>query len=150
MQIKMGRLPRKARENSLNEVRFLASFDSPYITKYHEAFFDQDLDVLCIVMEYAAEGDLRKKITNYQKERRLITEVEIWKAMLHVLHGLRALHDQKILHRDIKCENILLSDGRYKIGDMNVSKLNKEGFVDTQTGTPYYASPEVWKDEPYN
>lgn len=38
----------------------------------------------------------------------------------------------------------------YKIGDMNVSKLNKNGMVFTQTGTPYYASPEVWKDEPYD
>jgi NIMA (never in mitosis gene a)-related kinase len=33
---------------------------------------------------------------------------------------------------------------------MNVSKLNKNGMVFTQTGTPYYASPEVWKDEPYD
>ena len=33
---------------------------------------------------------------------------------------------------------------------MNVSKINKYGLVETQTGTPYYASPEVWKDEPYN
>lgn len=33
---------------------------------------------------------------------------------------------------------------------MNVSKINKEGMVFTQTGTPYYASPEVWKDQPYD
>lgn len=33
---------------------------------------------------------------------------------------------------------------------MNVSKINKKGFVETQTGTPYYASPEVWKDNPYD
>ena len=33
---------------------------------------------------------------------------------------------------------------------MNVSKHNKQGYLLTQTGTPYYASPEVWKDKPYN
>lgn len=33
---------------------------------------------------------------------------------------------------------------------MNVSKLAKKGLLYTQTGTPYYASPEVWRDEPYN
>ena len=40
----------------------------------------------------------------------------------------------------------MIRDDTYKIGDMNVSKINKNGLVDTQTGTPYYASPEVWKD----
>jgi len=70
--------------------------------------------------------------------------------MIHLAHGLKLLHDNKILHRDLKCENIFISHSNYKIGDMNVSKINKEGFVDTQTGTPYYASPEVWKDKPYN
>jgi NIMA (never in mitosis gene a)-related kinase 1/4/5 len=37
-----------------------------------------------------------------------------------------------------------------KLGDMNVSKITERGFCMTQTGTPYYASPEVWKDEPYD
>ena len=38
-----------------------------------------------------------------------------------------------------------------KLGDMNVSKVsNQQGLNYTQTGTPYYASPEVWKDEPYD
>lgn len=38
----------------------------------------------------------------------------------------------------------------YKLGDLNVSKVAKKGLVYTQTGTPYYASPEVWRDEPYD
>ena len=37
-----------------------------------------------------------------------------------------------------------------KLGDMNVSKIAKNGLLYTQTGTPYYASPEVWKDKPYD
>jgi NIMA (never in mitosis gene a)-related kinase len=42
-------------------------------------------------------------------------------------------------------------DFTIKLGDMNVSKLaNKKGLNYTQTGTPYYASPEVWKDLPYD
>jgi NIMA (never in mitosis gene a)-related kinase len=36
------------------------------------------------------------------------------------------------------------------LGDLNVSKVAKNGLLYTQTGTPYYASPEVWKDEPYD
>jgi len=37
-----------------------------------------------------------------------------------------------------------------KLGDLNVSKVAKKGLMHTQTGTPYYASPEVWKDKPYD
>lgn len=57
------------------------------------------------------------------------------------------------MHRDIKCANILISaKGECKLADFNVSKVvsHKEGFLHTQTGTPYYASPEVWKDRPYD
>ena len=37
-----------------------------------------------------------------------------------------------------------------KLGDLNVSKIAKKGLGYTQTGTPYYASPEVWRDQPYD
>ena len=45
---------------------------------------------------------------------------------------------------------MLTSSHQVKLGDMNVSKLAKKGLLYTQTGTPYYASPEVWKDMPYD
>jgi NIMA (never in mitosis gene a)-related kinase len=55
------------------------------------------------------------------------------------------------MHRDLKCANVFLnSDGECKLGDFNVSKVMKGGFLSTQTGTPYYASPEIWKDRPYD
>ena len=67
---------------------------------------------------------------------------------------MKALHDLNVMHRDIKCANILISgQGECKLADFNVSKVvstNKGGFLHTQTGTPYYASPEVWKDRPYD
>lgn len=68
-----------------------------------------------------------------------------------MVQGLKALHDIKIYHRDMKSANIFLNkDGTVKLGDMNVSKIAKKGLLYTQTGTPYYASPEVWKDKPYD
>lgn len=67
------------------------------------------------------------------------------------MKGLNELHKLNILHRDLKSANIFLTTkGEIKIGDMNVSKLAKKGLLYTQTGTPYYASPEVWKDKPYD
>jgi NIMA (never in mitosis gene a)-related kinase 1/4/5 len=101
-------------------------------------------------MEYAEQGDLLKKIHNYVKKNAKIEEEEIWKALVHITRGLKSLHDKKILHRDLKGANVFInSDGVYKLGDLNVSKVVKHDFARTQTGTPYYASPEVWKDLPY-
>ncbi len=57
----------------------------------------------------------------------------------------------KIFHRDLKSANVFLcKDGNAKLGDLNVSKVAKKGLLYTQTGTPYYASPEVWRDQPYD
>ena len=69
-----------------------------------------------------------------------------------MIYGLKALHDLNIMHRDLKSANVFMNkDSLIKLGDMNVSKVaNSDGLNFTQTGTPYYASPEVWRDEPYN
>ncbi len=57
-----------------------------------------------------------------------------------MIQGLKALHDFKILHRDLKSANIFLfNNGDVKIGDLNVSKVARRGLGYTQTGTPYYA-----------
>ena len=64
---------------------------------------------------------------------------------------MKALHDSDIFHRDLKSANVFLNkDGATKLGDMNVSKVAKRALLYTQTGTPYYASPEVWRDQPYD
>lgn len=68
-----------------------------------------------------------------------------------MVRGLKCLHEILIFHRDLKSANIFLNkDGSAKLGDMNVSKVAKKGLLYTQTGTPYYASPEVWRDQPYD
>ena len=68
-----------------------------------------------------------------------------------MVNGLNCLHKKKIVHRDIKCANVFLTkEGIVKLGDLNVSKIAKAGVMQTQTGTPYYASPEVWQDKPYD
>jgi NIMA (never in mitosis gene a)-related kinase len=68
----------------------------------------------------------------------------------NIVSGLNMLHQKNIIHRDLKSANIFISKGMYKIADLNVSKLLRHTVLAyTQTGTPYYASPEVWQDKPY-
>ena len=150
-KVNLSNLSQKEKENSLNEVRILASVKSTFVIAYKEAFIDESDQSLCIVMEYADKGDLYQKITQFKKMGCLIDEVDIWRIFIQMTKGLKALHDLKILHRDLKSANIFLfSDGSAKIGDLNVSKVAYRGLGYTQTGTPYYASPEVWRDEPYD
>ena len=150
-KVKLQNLNEKEKENALNEVRILASVKSPFVISYKEAFIEDSDSSLCLVMEFADKGDLYQKITEFKKIGCLFEEVDIWRIFIQMTRGLKALHDMKILHRDLKSANIFLeSDGSAKIGDLNVSKVAKKGLGYTQTGTPYYASPEVWKDNPYD
>ena len=134
----------------MNEVRILASIKHPNVVGYKEAFIE-DEKFLCIIMDYADDGDVYQKIVDHQKNKTNFEEEMVWSIFIHMTRGLKALHQLKIFHRDMKSANVfLLKDGTAKLGDLNVSKVAKKGLLYTQTGTPYYASPEVWKDQPYD
>ncbi|OMJ77152.1 hypothetical protein SteCoe_23335 [Stentor coeruleus] len=150
-QVKLTGLSLKEKENALNEIRILASFDHPHIIGFKEAFLDDSLSLICIVMELAEGGDLLNLINSHKKSKTRIPEYEIWEILNQCAQALQSLHSNKILHRDLKSANIFLTANKIvKLGDLNVSKVVKGGMAYTQTGTPYYASPEVWKDQPYN
>jgi hypothetical protein len=85
-----------------------------------------------------------------------IQEGRTWSILVQMLLGLHYLHSRRVLHRDMKTANVFLTahDGRLrvKIGDLGVAKLLGTGqaFADTMVGTPYYLSPELVQDKPYN
>ena len=148
----LEKLTKKQQESSLNEVRILASIHHPNVISYKEAFWDDNTSTLNIVMEYADDGDLFSKIKKMKQEQTFFEEKKIWDWAIRLIQGLKSLHDKNIMHRDLKSENIFLfkKNSQCKIGDMNVSKVLKEKLLRTQTGTPYYASPEVWMNKPYS
>jgi NIMA (never in mitosis gene a)-related kinase len=150
-RVKLKNLKQKNILNSLNEIRVLASIKSNYVISYKEAFYEEKDNSLIIIMEYADNGDLYKKIKYYKKNNKYFDEDEIWTMFIQLIKGLKSLHDLNIIHRDIKSANIFLfKNGMIKLGDLNVSKVAKKGLSYTQTGTPNYAAPEIWKDLPYN
>ena len=149
--VKLNQLNTKEQENALNEIRILASISHPNIIAYKEAFFDENTRTLNIVMECADDGDFESKIKKHIRNKTNFSETQLWSYLIQMIQGLKALHDIKIMHRDLKSANVfMMKDGSLKLGDLNVSKVVKMGLLYTQTGTPYYASPEVWADRPYD
>jgi NIMA (never in mitosis gene a)-related kinase 1/4/5 len=81
-------------------------------------------------MELADDGDLYQRIQKVAGSNGQFQENEVWKILIQMVYGLKAIHDLNIMHRDIKSANVFLSkDGIAKLGDMNVSKVaNREGL----------------------
>ena len=150
-RVRISNLSKRELQNSFNEVRLLASLNHKNVIGYREAFYDKNSKTLNIVMEYADDGDLSVKIKKNLKNKYFFEESTIWATLIQILEGLKYLHKSNIIHRDLKSANIFLTKkGIIKIGDLNVSKIIGKNMAITQTGTPYYASPEIWNDSPYD
>ena len=131
-RVKMASLSKREKENALNEIRILASVDHKNVVAYQDAFYDEALGQLCIVMELADSGDLESKIQTAVKLKSFIKEHKIWHIFKQLLEGLAALHKEKIVHRDIKCANVfLMKNGGVKLGDLNVSTVATMGMMST-------------------
>ena len=90
-------------------------------------------------------------LKSFIEKKKPLKDKQIKSIMYQLFSGIAYCHSQRIFHRDLKSANVFLNkDGTAKLGDMNVSKVAKKGLLYTQTGTPYYASPEVWRDQPYD
>ena len=134
-----------------NESLILSKIHCPYIVKFYDSFFHNNS--LNIITEYCSSGDLCDYIQMYISHKKKMSEKLIWKLFIQICLGLHYLHNHKILHRDIKTKNIFLNeDFSVKIGDLGIAKIleNTTSYAHTFIGTPYYLSPELCKDLPYN
>uniref|UniRef100_A0A665SX27 non-specific serine/threonine protein kinase n=1 Tax=Echeneis naucrates TaxID=173247 RepID=A0A665SX27_ECHNA len=139
----------KARQESRKEVAVLAKMSHPNIVQYKESF--EEGGSLYIVMDYCEGGDLFKKI-NAQKGL-LFSEEQILDWFVQICLALKHVHDRKILHRDIKSQNIFLTkDGTVQLGDFGIARVlnSTVELARTCIGTPYYLSPEICENKPYN
>ncbi|XP_067993215.1 serine/threonine-protein kinase Nek1 isoform X16 [Melanerpes formicivorus] len=148
-EINISKMSSKEREESRREVAVLANMKHPNIVLYRESF--EENGCLYIVMDYCEGGDLFKKI-NAQKGV-LFPEDQILDWFVQICLALKHIHDRKILHRDIKSQNIFLTkDGTIQLGDFGIARvLNSTAeLARTCIGTPYYLSPEICQNKPYN
>lgn len=127
-----------------NEMKIMQSLRHQNIVEFVE-YYDQG-DYLYIIMEYVRQGDLQGHLS-----QNLLTE-DIARTMAQqILNALNYLHRQKITHRDIKPDNILIADLNpftVKLSDFGLSKVVKhdETFLKTFCGTLLYCAPEVFPD----
>ncbi|XP_063280361.1 serine/threonine-protein kinase Nek1 isoform X11 [Prinia subflava] len=148
-EINISKMSNKEREESRREVAVLANMKHPNIVLCRESF--KENGCLYIVMDYCEGGDLFKKI-NAQKGI-LFSEDQILDWFVQICLALKHIHDRKILHRDIKSQNIFLTkDGTIQLGDFGIARvLNSTAeLARTCIGTPYYLSPEICQNKPYN
>ena len=149
--INVGNMDKKQKQDALNEVRVLKAMRHPYIITYRESFMDKKF--LCIVMDYADGGDMYKKIEFQKKISKLMPENQLLDWFVQMALAIKHIHDNKILHRDLKTQNIFMtSTGEIKIGDFGIARVLQHTYdwAKTAIGTPYYLSPEICQEMPYN
>lgn len=132
------------------EAKILKSFTNPFIVSYIDSFIIGDK--INIVMEYCEKGDLSNLMKQYKKRNRRLDESKIWYYFTMICLGLSCMHRKNILHRDLKSLNVFITNkNQIRIGDLGVAKiLENTNFAKTFIGTPYYLSPEMCEDKPYN
>lgn len=132
-------LVKSVSENKMNcsEVLIGVFNNCPYIMKYQD--FHLSKNSLYLIMKYCKKGTLKLYLKNkldINKKNKVISSI---------ISGIQYLHNNKVIHRDLKSDNILMDDGSPIISDFGTCKiLNEfEYFGNTAIGTPYYLSPEI-------
>ena len=124
----------------------------PNIIKFKEVFISKLPSMtLHIVMDYAESGDLGSKIK--EQKGKFFPEDQILDWFTQICLAIKHIHDRKILHRDLKSGNIFIThNGLVKLGDFGIAKCLAMTIDKAKTvvGTPYYLSPEIVQNKPYN
>lgn len=162
------------RQQIIAEFRILRELTHPNIVAYYTSDLLPDQRMLHLYMEYCAGGDMAQLILTFKEDGLSFPERFVWMVLVQMLLALYRCHygidapacdlsgsrqrlparlgSRKVIHRDIKPDNIFLSGDNevVKLGDFGLAKmLTGADMAKTYVGTPYYMLPEVLRDEPY-
>lgn len=149
-EINMHDLTAQERLLATNEAKIMSRLNHPNIINCFDSF--EEDGTIWIEMEYADGGTLAQYLAKLDRE---LEEKEILKMFYEMTLALQCIHQHKILHRDMKTQNIFLTlEGVVKLGDFGISKqlgtTKSNAVANTVLGTPYYISPEICEGKDYN
>lgn len=134
------------RQMLIQELRSLCQMDSPCLIKLHGAFLETD--TVTLVLEYMDRGSIDHVLS--QRQNTPFTPSTVAAMAFQILQGLDHLHNQRIVHRDIKSENCLVhSNGRVKLCDFGLASLGDRSLYKTVVGTTKFMAPERLRAQPY-
>ena len=149
-EIDLSRMPLASQREAKTEADVLKRLKHANIVEYCESFLEGQM--LCIVMEYADGGDLSHLIKERKAADDRLCEEEVLKIFRQCCLAIQHVHHQHILHRDLKSQNIFLTQGGVvKLGDFGIAKVLAHTAAEaiTMIGTPLYLAPEVCHSQPY-
>ncbi|XP_070808483.1 serine/threonine-protein kinase SIK2 [Pituophis catenifer annectens] len=132
-------------EKIYREVQIMKMLDHPHIIKLYQVM--ETKSMLYLVTEYAKNGE----IFDYLANRGRLSETDARRKFWQILSAVEYCHGRKIVHRDLKAENLLLDNNmNIKIADFGFGNFYKSGEpLTTWCGSPPYAAPEVFEGQQY-
>ncbi|KAF0694076.1 Aste57867_15024 [Aphanomyces stellatus] len=131
----------------IDEIKLMATFDSPYIVKLIGAAWTRPSDVKC-VMELMEGGDLKDFLDRHNADE--FTWNDKYMDIHSIVEGLVYLHSLNIIHRDIKSRNVLMDPKKCtKLTDFGISKEDMQATMTMGIGTFRWMAPEVIQDQSY-